>query len=309
MDRVRRLVGVADSNGARIDGIPTGKGIGVAIVDTGIGPHIDFTNGKEYRIVRFVDFINKKNYIYDDCGHGTHVSGIVAGNGKASKGKYEGIAPEADIIAIKALNRLGNGKISDVLAAFQWIIDNRIKYNIRVVNVSMGTEEGNNFNEDSKLILGIEKLWESGVVVCVAAGNNGPAGATITMPGISRTIITVGCMDDDIEVMMTDIKVVDYSGRGPTNAAIMKPEVVAPGGNVSSCGGGYRNYIMKSGTSMATPVVSGLIALLLEKHPHLSNKQVKKILNLSAKDTGEDKHKQGWGKLDIESMMNFAKII
>lgn len=309
MDRVRRLVGVSDRNGLRKEGIPTGKGVGVAIIDTGISPHMDFARGKESSIVKFVDFINKKHLIYDDCGHGTHVSGIVAGNGNASKGKYEGIAPDVGIISIKALNRLGNGKISDVLAAFEWIIDNRVRYNIRVVNVSMGTGEGTNLNEDCKLVLGIEKLWDSGVVVCVAAGNNGPAFTTITMPGISRKIITVGCLDDNVEVLMNDSKVVNYSGRGPTSAAIMKPEVVAPGGNVSSCGGGYRNYVIKSGTSMATPVVSGLIALLLERNPGLSNKQVKKILNISAQDTGEDKRKQGWGKIDIENLMKFAKII
>ena len=309
MDRVRRLVGVADENGVRKAGIPTGKGIVVAIIDTGINLHTDFMKGKENRIIRFVDIINKKNLIYDDCGHGTHVSGIVAGNGLASKGKYEGIAPEVGIISIKALNKLGNGKISDVLEAFEWIISNRVKYNIKIVNISMGAGNGPNINEDCKLVLGIEKLWDCGVVVCVAAGNNGPAKTTITMPGISRKIITVGCLDDDMEVIMNDSKVVNYSGRGPTNAAIMKPEVVAPGGNVTSCGGGYRKYVIKSGTSMATPVVSGLIALLLEKYPDLSNKQVKKILNLSAKDTGEDKCKQGWGKIDIESMMKFAKII
>lgn len=309
MDRVRSLVGVSNADGITKTGMPTGKGIGIAVVDTGISAHIDFGTGKNNRILSFVDFVNGRRVIYDDCGHGTHVSGIIAGNGMASKGKYVGIAPEAGIVALKTLDSKGSGKISHVLNALDWILENKEKYNIRIVNISMGAGEGSNYNENNKLILGIEKVWDEGMVVCVAAGNNGPGNTTITMPGICRKIITIGCMDDDKEVIMNNIKVINYSGRGPTASAIMKPEVVAPGGNVFSCGGGYRNYVSKSGTSMATPVVSGLIALVLEINPDLTNVQIKKLIKSAAKDTGEDKYKQGWGQIDINNMIKYAKLI
>lgn len=308
MDRVRRLVGVSDDNGNRKEEIPTGKGVGIAIVDTGINTHMDFGVGRQSRIIAFADFIRKRNSCYDDCGHGTHVSGVAAGDGAASHGKYAGIAPGAGIVAIKALNEMGNGKIKDVLSSFEWIIANKEKYNIRIVNISMGSGDETFYDENCKLVLGVEKLWNSGIVVCVAAGNNGPGKSTITMPGICRSIITVGCLDDDVEVIMNNVRVKDYSGQGPTKGCVMKPEVVAPGGNVSSCGNGYRSYVSKSGTSMATPVVSGLIALVLEKYPSLSNKQIKKILNLSALDAGKDKSKQGWGRIHIDNMIKFAGL-
>lgn len=305
MDRVRCLVGVANTDGTRRPKIPTGKGIGIAVVDTGISSHMDFGIGKDSRIVYFMDFVKGKRGMYDDCGHGTHVSGIIAGNGRASNGKYEGIAPESEIIALKTLNDKGNGKINNVLNALNWILDNKERYNIRIVNISMGAGEGTNYSEDNELVLGIEKVWDAGMVVCVAAGNSGPGNSTITMPGICRKIITVGCMDDDTEVIMNNTRVINYSGRGPTAAAIMKPEIVAPGGNVYSCGGGYRNYVSKSGTSMATPVVSGLIALLLEVNPKLTNVQIKRLLKNAAEDTGEDRYKQGWGKINIDNMLKF----
>ncbi len=306
MDRVRRLVGVSGGDGVRKKWLPTGRGITVAVVDTGINPHMDFGVNKESRILAFANFVGNKRTYYDDCGHGTHVCGVVGGNGAASKGRYEGIAPGVKLVALKALNERGNGKISDVLNAFDWIISNKEKFGIRIVNISMGAGEGGNFDEDCKLVKGVERLWDNGLVVCVAAGNNGPKGNSITMPGISRKIITVGCVDDDISVIMNDTKVINYSGRGPTKNAIMKPEIVAPGGNVTSCGLGFTSYATKSGTSMATPVVSGLIALLLEKNPKLTNKEVKMILNKSAINTGEGKIKHGWGKIDVENMLRYA---
>ncbi|HCM12214.1 MAG TPA: peptidase S8, partial [Lachnospiraceae bacterium] len=151
----------------------TGKGVGVAIVDTGISLHKDFA-GEENRVIAFKDFINKLPDPYDDNGHGTHVSGIVGGNGYSSKGRYVGVAPGCNLIGVKVLDYRGDGNISDVLAGLQWIIDNRFKYNIRVVNISVGTTSKENMDENSLLVQGVNAIWDSGVVVVVAAGNNGP---------------------------------------------------------------------------------------------------------------------------------------
>ena len=113
----------------------TGKGIGVAILDTGIYPHIDFDS----RICVFADFIAHKKSPYDDNGHGTCVAGILAGSGRASMGKYKGMAPGSRIAALKVLDRFGNGNKEDVLQAFRWILQNRERYRIRIVNISVGT--------------------------------------------------------------------------------------------------------------------------------------------------------------------------
>ena len=166
--------------------------VGVAVVDTGIFRHIDFGN----RIVAFADFVNGKILPYDDSGHGTHVSGIIAGSGAASNKKYRGIAPQAAIVSVKVLDNMGNGKISDVLNGLKWIYQNRYLYNIRVVNISFGTTSGNDMRKERELIDSVEKLWDAGIIVVAAAGNSGPDVNSITVPGISKKIITVGAFDD-----------------------------------------------------------------------------------------------------------------
>ena len=125
------------------------KNIGVAVLDTGIYRHIDFDN----RIIAFKDFINNKNIPYDDSGHGTHVSGIIAGSGKASNGRFKGIAPMSQIISVKVLDSYGNGKIGSVIDGANWIINNKDIYNIKVANISFGTTTNSNVDiENTKLI-------------------------------------------------------------------------------------------------------------------------------------------------------------
>lgn len=296
-----------------------GRGVGVAIVDTGIGLHKDFTEGGN-RVTAFKDFINGRNEPYDDNGHGTHVAGIIGGNGYSSKGKYIGIAPACNFIAIKVLDHRGDGNISDVLAGLQWIIDNRKKYNIRVVNISVGTSAKDSLDENSLLVQGVNAVWDSGVIVVVAAGNNGPGPMSISTPGISRKVITVGSSDDNVSVEVFGSKSKDYSGRGPTPYCIKKPDIVAPGSNIISCNinryvGGrvstkrYQTadfpmmYTIKSGTSMATPVVSGAIALLLSAYPDMNSREVKLKLRNSAVDLGQRWEKQGWGLLNIRRLL------
>lgn len=297
-----------------------GKGIGVAIVDTGISLHKDFIEGGN-RVIAFEDFINGRQDPYDDNGHGTHVAGIIGGNGFSSKGKYTGIAPACNFIAVKVLDQRGDGNISDVLAGLQWIIDHRKKYNIRIVNISVGTSSKDNLDENSLLVQGVNAVWDSGIVVVVAAGNNGPGPMSISTPGISRKVITVGSSDDNVAVEVFGTRTKDYSGRGPTPYCIKKPDIVAPGSNIISCnisryitrgrnGGVKYNsadtpmmYTIKSGTSMATPVVSGAIALLLSSHPEYTNRDVKLKLRECAQDLGLHWEKQGWGLLNIRKLL------
>lgn len=293
-----------------------GEGIGVAVLDTGVFPHPDLISGRN-RIVAFHDVLNGRKYPYDDNGHGTHVCGIIGGNGHESQGEYRGVAPRCNIIGVKVLNYKGNGNVSDVLAGLQWVIDNKEKYNIRVVNISVGTTSNDTLDENSALVKGVNAVWDAGIVVVVAAGNNGPQPKSISTPGISRKVITVGASDDDIPVELSGNRAKDYSGRGPTRACIKKPDVVAPGSNIVSCNvnrsrnnlGIFGNkkdnqmYTVKSGTSMATPIVSGAVALLLSKYPEMTTQEVKIRFRNSSTDLGQSWSKQGWGLLNIETLL------
>ena len=293
----------------------TGRGINIAILDTGLSPCEDFTSPRN-RLMAFKDFVNGKSDFYDDNGHGTHVAGIACGNGFSSKGKYAGIAPGSNIIGIKVLDEQGRGNSADVLAGLQWVYDNRELYNIRIVNMSVGTPD---IGSVDPLVRAVEKIWDSGVVVTVAAGNNGPESSSITSPGISRKVITVGASDDNLKsVAILGERLMDFSGRGPTSECIVKPDVLAPGTNIVSClsasmgkksfethkeriiGG---KYLSLSGTSMATPIVTGSVALLLEKYPQLKPDDVKYALKKTSTDINQHTNKQGWGLINIEKLI------
>lgn len=277
----------------------TGRGVGVAVLDTGIVRHQDFDN----RIIAFKDFVANKSEPYDNNGHGTHVAGIIGGDGTYSSGFYRGIAPKCNMIILKVLDQVGNGKVTDVLAGLQWVVDNKEKYNIRVVNISVGAIPKKEHEESSSLVRGVNAVWDNGIVVVVAAGNNGPNPGSVTVPGVSRKVITVGASDDNTQIEAWGNKLIDYSGRGPTNSCVLKPEIVAPGSNIISCLNSRNGYVSKSGTSMATPVVTGAIALLLEKYPEMSPKDVKMKLHDTVVDMGLPRNQQGWGQLDINRLL------
>ena len=176
MDRVRKLTGAEP---LLTKGF-TGKGITAAILDSGIYPHPDL---KE-RIIDFRDFLNGQTGCYDDYGHGTHVAGILAGNGKLSRGRYRGIAPDCRLLPVKVLNRRGNGSRQDILRGIEFVIATREQYHTRILNISVGTlEEG---KDDEELIQAVETAWDAGLVVVAAAGNLGPGKESITSPGSSR---------------------------------------------------------------------------------------------------------------------------
>lgn len=268
----------------------TGKDIGVCFLDTGISDHPDFKG----RIQMFADFISNKKIPYDDNGHGTHVAGILCGDGSASGGKYKGVAPGCRIIAVKVLDRMGNGNKEDVLRAFQWILKNYQKYRIRIVNISVGTIY-RTWCDHHVLSQGVEELWDQGLIVVAAAGNQGPKPGSITAPGSSKKVITVGSSD-----MLIGSSGV--SGRGPTFECVCKPDLVTPGSRITSCLPGGR-YGKKSGTSMSTPFISGAIAQMLEKDPLLTNVEIKMMLRDSTDDMGLPRNQQGWGKFNFKRFM------
>ena len=265
----------------------TGKGIGVCILDTGIYEHIDFAG----RIWAFYDFLDFKRRPYDDNGHGTHVAGLVAGDGTASIGKYRGAAPGCGIIALKVLDRYGNGSQEDVIRALRWIREYRQQYKIRVVNISVGTT-CNTRRAHMRLVESVEQLWDEGMVIVTAAGNQGPRPGSITAPGSSKKVITVGSSD-----LLEGRSAI--SGRGPTAECVCKPDIVAPGNKIMSCVPGKPySYGIKSGTSMSTPLVTGAIACALEKDPTLTNMDIKTMLMNSADDIGLPRNIQGWGRFN-----------
>jgi serine protease AprX len=275
-----------------------GTGITVAVMDTGIVYHPDFDN----RVILFKDFTSRRTIAYDDNGHGTHVCGIIGGTGFTSRGKYMGMAPGVKLIMLKVLDKLGNGNTSQVLQALQWIIENKEKYRIRIVNISVGMLNSAKQEERKQLLAAVEEVWNHQVVVIVAAGNNGPAEGSVTIPGMCKTVITVGSCDDDKRDQRHRGMVPGYSGRGPTENCIVKPELVAPGTKIQSCSTNMF-YETKSGTSMATPVVTGAVALLLSRYPYLTPAQVKLRLYETATDIGKDKNIQGWGKIDVQRLL------
>lgn len=261
----------------------TGKDVTVAVIDTGISPHPDLVY-PESRIIAWHDLVNDRPIPYDDNGHGTHVSGIIAGNGVSSRGKYVGMAPEAKLIGIKALDREGSGNTSDVISAIEWCIENQKIYNIRAINLSLGATAESSSREDP-LCRAVTAAWNSGIVVCVAAGNDGPALQTINTPGITPSAITVGNLDTHRSIDFSDDSIAESSSRGPTIDNLNKPDILAPGTNITSLwpGKGYRSL---SGTSMATPMVTGAVAQILQKYPSYRPEQVKSVLTRNARTMG-----------------------
>ncbi|ADU92702.1 S8 family serine peptidase [Geobacillus sp. Y412MC52] len=270
----------------------SGKGVTIAIVDTGIYPHPDL----EGRIAAFVDFVNGRTAPYDDNGHGTHCAGDAAGNGRMSDGLYAGPAYEANVVGVKVLDRSGSGTLETIMRGIEWCID----YNeqnpagrINIISLSLGGEPQPFPTEnDDPLVQAAERAWERGIVVCAAAGNEGPSYGTIASPGISDRIITVGALDDrDTAATRTDDEVAPFSSRGPTEYGVTKPDLVVPGVNIVSLRAPRSmldkmnkqsrvgdHYMAMSGTSMATPICAGIVALMLEARPGATPDEVKQAL-------------------------------
>lgn len=280
----------------------------IAFLDTGIGYHPDLII--DGRLLAFKDFVNGRNIAYDDCGHGTHVCGIACGDGTVSNGDFKGIAPRSYMIVAKVLDQNGDGKTEDMINGLNWIVLNQKKYGIRILNISVSIGKLRDKEKEIKLINALRKVCECGIIVVCAAGNEGPLEGSISKLGLLEDVITVGCHDGNYG--MNYKKCCDfYSGRGNSLERIKKPNIVAPGTDIISCNvncyktkKGYINgYVKKSGTSMSTPIVSGAIALLLQKEPLSSVDKIKQKLFESADDLGEHWTKQGFGMLNIKKLM------
>lgn len=287
-----------------------GQNITVAVLDTGIAPHPDL-NG---RILAFRDFTgtSEQALFFDDNGHGTHVAGILSGNGSLSSGIYAGIAPFSNLLVGKVLDQCGNGNVRNILNGIQWLQSIREQFFLRIVNISVGTHPDLSIQQKLLLLNAVESLWDLGLVVVVSAGNYGPSPGSVAVPGNSPKVITVGVPDSALAIH-TSSHSLNYSGRGPTKDCVIKPDLFAPGTGILSCNAFYRMaphfsirgnfpYTSKTGTSMATPIVSGAVACLLSKYPYLTNTEVKLRLHNSCRQIPGTE--AGWGLLDISKLLS-----
>lgn len=279
----------------------TGKNVTVAIIDTGISPHVDLIYPTN-RIVGFKDFVNNETKAYDDNGHGTHCAGILAGSGYASKGKYKGIAPEANILSIKVLDDNGNGNTSDILSTVQWILDKKEVYKTRIINFSLGAIAQNRERRDP-LVKAANKAIDNGLIVVAAVGNSGPLRNTILAPATSRHVISVGALDDKRTPDLSDDVIAEFSSRGPTLDRIKKPDLIAPGVNIMSLSNtNHTGYTNLSGTSMSAPMVSGAAALLLNENPDYNHYDIKRKLLNACSRIQASSFDQGAGVLDLNKV-------
>ncbi len=295
METAKDILGVKDLNCG-------GEGVNVAFIDTGIIEHADFCLGGK-RIIFFKDFVAENEAPYDDNGHGTFVAGVCAGNGALSCGKYSGIAPKVNIISLKALNNKGEASADKILNAMEWVYNNHKEYNIRVVCMSFGSEP---LGYNDPIMKGADALWSAGVTVVAAAGNSGPQYNTIKSPGVSGRLITVGGFNDnrikDGEYDARFFEVADFSSRGPAFQKF-KPDLVAPSVDIVSCGI-TKSYTTLSGTSVATPMVAGLCALILQKYPSLKPSEVKRAILSCCKPITFNRNFEGVGYPQIYRIIN-----
>nr|MBA4405485.1 hypothetical protein [Nanoarchaeum sp.] len=301
-----------DSQGLNI----TGQGIKIAIIDTGIDyTHSDLGGcfGTTCKVSGGYDFINNDPDPMDDHGHGTHVASTAAG-----KGELNGVAPDATLYALKVLDETGSGYLDDLLESFEYLVDlnqNGIPLeneedSVDIFSMSMGFPGG---YPDDQVSLTVDSLVEQGLVSVSAAGNSGPNKYTIISPGNSRKTITVGAIDD------VTLKLADFSSRGPTSSQelLIKPDIVTPG--VDICAARYdssfpglncldNNHVYLSGTSMATPHVAGLAALILQAHPDWSPELVKASITSTAEDLGYNATDQGHGVVNALKAVDLENI-
>ncbi|MHB2018676.1 MAG: S8 family peptidase [Candidatus Xenobia bacterium] len=364
----------------------TGKGVTIAILDTGITPHPDFKD----RIVAFKDLATGERQLSDNVGHGTHVAGDAAGNGKMSGGQFHSLAPEASIAAVKVLDAEGSDNLSDtvdnMVGGLNWCVQNKDRYNIRVINMSLHIPLLRDRSEDDygqttlydPIGQAVDNAVKAGITVVVAAGNDGEhgEGSLNGSPAINENALTVGAAD----FTQGRPHVADFSSRGPAPDGSAKPDIVAPGVAVMAANdpGGdldkmnqhsseiketlqnasdqqiqrmaYRlvvsgqapeevmdmdpselreklaetihtmptaghlgdssAYIGMDGTSMASPVVAGLVADIAQANPDLSPAQIKQVLEQTATPLpGEDRYSEGAGLINPQKALKLAESL
>jgi serine protease AprX len=291
-----------------------GQNIGIAIVDSGLNPSGDFYTvmgvNRQIANVRFNSDYNQATT--DGYGHGSHVASIAGGNGRDSNGQYIGVAPASNVVNVKVSNDDGSSRMSDVIQGLQYVLNNKAAYNIRVVNLSINSSVYESYNT-SPLDAAVEILWFNGIVVVVSAGNNGSN--TLYPPANDPFVITVGATDDKGTSSISDDTIASFSAYGVSENNAAKPDLVAPGKNIVAhmynSGMGLSlahpanvvnaQYFRMSGTSMAAPMVTGAVALLLQDEPKLTPDQVKYRLKATANKSwpGYNAAKAGAGYLDV----------
>jgi serine protease AprX len=321
----------------------TGTGVVIAVLDTGLSTYAhpyDY-DGWSGRVIQEVDFAASNGAtgwanVVDGYGHGTQITSVMGSAAKDVAGLPYGVAPGAQFIIVRAFNANGEGSYSSVISGLNWIVAHQGKYNIRVVNLSLGAPPQSTYWNDP-LNQAVMKAWAAGIVVVVAAGNSGPDPQTIEVPGNVPYVITVGAMTDNYTPWEpSNWKLTTFSSTGPTYEGFVKPEVVAPGGhvigtmpnnanqNTTLVSEIFGNTVMPytlfplSGTSQAAAVTSGAVALLLQENPSLTPDQVKcKLMASAAPAVNPSNHlaysvfQQGAGLINVQgatttSAMNCA---
>lgn len=294
----------------------TGEGVTIAVVDTGIAPHPDFQD----RIVTFRDFSDGRTVLrkpFDIGGHGTHVAGVLAGKGE----EIVGIAPDSNLVGCRVTNE------GEVIRAIDWVIKNREKYSIDILNLSLGVKAPDDPAED-KLRSAAERAVEAGLVVVTAAGNeltpdhcsvdSKNCESTISSPGNSPDVITVGVLDDRGTPERGDDGVYRLSSRGGSKDG--KPDLVAEGVGVLAplaAGSTFAQrlskdsaYIALAGSSQATPMVAGAAALMLQVNRDLSHPEIKDILKSTAEKLNDTPVAVGGsGRLDLQKAVESAQSL
>ncbi len=317
-----------------------GSGVGVAVVDSGISIHSDLADAVlQYSFVggvvpapTIVDgqvTETNANGRDDKYGHGTHVAGIIVGDGSGND-DHTGLAGGASLVSLKALDDKGQGSSSDVIAALDWIATYGSYFDIRVVNLSLGQGVTESIATDP-MVAAVNNLWDMGYVVVVAAGNYGTYGyGTVMSPANSRKVITVGSLTDSGTADTSDDYVSSFSSRGPTlGDMVLKPDLIAPGNRLIAAMGKHAklkkdlpsrvipcdtagcqdDYLELSGTSMAAPVVSAAVAMMLEKDPTLSPATIKARLMRSATKFDAPPIEAGAGVLNFDAALNETGVM
>ena len=292
-----------------------GTGVGIAVLDTGVSEMNDFKG----RLIHGPD-LSGEGTLVDTYGHGTVMAGVAAGSGMDSAGNpggaYTGVAPKANVVAVKVAGRNGAVDVSTMLQGMHWVNAYKEQFNIRVLNLSWGTTSTQDPKVDP-LNYAVQRLWQNGIVVVVAAGNLGPNKSTITKPADDPMVLTVGAYDDKSDLNPGNDGLNSWSSRGPTAQGLNKPDVVVPGRTLiaaRSFGSKVEventkahvapSYIKGSGTSQAAAVVSGLAALVVAKNPGYTPDQVKKVLMSTASPIGAGVTNEGSGRVQLAAALS-----
>ena len=292
-----------------------GRGTTVAVVDSGLSPHGDFGD----RIALFKDFSSSRNTKANDSnGHGTHVAGIGVGDGA----RVDGIAPRAKLVGLRISSAL------EAIKAIEWAVDHRDDHSIDVLNISLGVPDRLTHGQDP-FAQAAQNAINSGLITVVAAGNEGqdcrlddPGGlchGTISSPGSLPDAITVGAFDDGGTIALDDDKIWAKSSAGPTASdKTAKPDLVAPGVGIlaptavgsdkSRSHPRWQNYHLDTGSSMAAPMVTGAVALMLQVHPGLTQAEAKALLTKTAIPmAGVSADVQGAGRLNLKNLIEESR--